>query len=75
MFDHRYYVKFIDDYTCCTWIYLLKKKSEIFITFIHFLQMIKIQYNTIVCHVRSDNGREYVSNELRSKLAKQSILQ
>ena len=37
--------------------------------------MIKTQYNTIVCHLRSDNGREYVSDEFRSELAKQGILQ
>ena len=75
MSGHRYYVTFIDDYTRCTWVYLLKKKSEVFTTFTHFLQMIKTQYNTIVCHLRSDNGREYVSDEFRSELAKQGILQ
>ena len=56
---HRYYVTFIDDYTR-TWVYLLKKKSEVFTTFTYFLQMIIIQYNTTVCHLRSDNCREYV---------------
>ena len=37
--DHRYYVTFIDDYSHCTWVYLLKRKSEVLFT---FLQMIKI---------------------------------
>ena len=37
--------------------------------------MIKTQYNTIVCHLRSDNGREYVSDEFCSELAKQGIIQ
>ena len=51
MSGHRYYVTFIDDYTRCTWVYLLKKKSEVFTTFTHFLQMIKTQYNTILLFV------------------------
>ena len=37
--------------------------------------MVKTRYNTIVCHFRSDNGHEYVSNAFRSELAKQGILQ
>ena len=36
--------------------------------------MIKTQYNTTVYHLHSDNSCEYVSNEFRSELAKQSIL-
>ena len=50
--------------------YLLKKKYEVFTNFTRFLQMIKTQYNTIVCHLRSNNDREYVSDEFRSELAK-----
>ena len=50
--------------------YLLKKKYEVFTTFTHVLRMIKTQYNTIVCHLCSDNGCEYVSDEFRSELAK-----
>ena len=52
-----------------------KKKSEVFITFTHFLQMAETQYNTTVCHLRSDNGHEYVCNEFCSELAKWGILQ
>ncbi|XP_059671155.1 uncharacterized protein LOC132316698 [Cornus florida] len=40
----------------------------------HFLQMIKTQYNTVVRNIRSDNGREYVSNEFWSELEKKGIL-
>ncbi|XP_059640894.1 retrovirus-related Pol polyprotein from transposon TNT 1-94 isoform X1 [Cornus florida] len=71
---HRYYVTFIDDYSRCTWVYLLKKKSDVFLLFTQFLQMIKTQYNTVVHNIRSDNGGEYVSNEFRSELNKKGIL-
>ncbi|GFZ14618.1 hypothetical protein Acr_24g0008080 [Actinidia rufa] len=73
--QHRYYVTFIDDYTRCTWVYLMRNKSEVFSHFTHFLQMIKTQYNTVVRNIRSDNGREYITNEFRAELNKCGILQ
>ena len=45
---YHYYITFIDDYSRCTWVYLHKKKSEVFSLFTQFLQMIKNQYKTIV---------------------------
>jgi hypothetical protein len=30
---HRYYVTFIDDHSRCTWVYLLKKKSDVLLLF------------------------------------------
>ena len=59
---HRYYVTFIDDHSRCTWVYLLKKKSDVLPLFTQFLQMIKTQYNTIVRAIHSNNGDEYISN-------------
>ena len=37
--------------------------------------MIKTQYNTVVRNIRSDNGREYITNEFRVELNKNGILQ
>ena len=73
--QHRYYVTFIDDYTRCTWVYLMPKKSEVFFHFTHFLQMIKTQYNTVVHNMWFDNGREYITNEFHAELNKSGILQ
>ncbi|XP_028094616.1 uncharacterized protein LOC114294675 [Camellia sinensis] len=63
---HRYYVTFIDDHTRCTWVYLLRHKSDGFPIFVQFVQMVKTQFCTIVRNIRSDNGGEYISNEFRS---------
>ena len=60
---HRYYVTFIDDHTRCTWVYLLRKKSEVLPLFTQFLQLIKTQFNRVVKCIRSDNAKEYVSAE------------
>ena len=37
--------------------------------------MVKTQYKITVWHLRSDNGREYVSDEFHYELAKQDILE
>uniref|UniRef100_A0A2N9G5A4 Integrase catalytic domain-containing protein n=1 Tax=Fagus sylvatica TaxID=28930 RepID=A0A2N9G5A4_FAGSY len=71
---HRYYVTFIDDHSRCTWVYLLKKKSDVLPLFTQFLQMIKTQYNTIVRAIRSDNGGEYISDAFCSQLNQKGIL-
>ena len=55
--QHRYYVTFIDDYTRCTWVYLMRNKSEVFFHFTHFLQMIKIQYIIVISNIQSNNAR------------------
>ncbi|GFS37808.1 hypothetical protein Acr_00g0054060 [Actinidia rufa] len=65
----------LNDYTRCTWVYLMRHKSEVFSHFTHFLQMIKTQYNTVVRNIRFDNGREYITNEFRAELNKCGILQ
>ena len=72
---HRYYVTFIDDFSRCTWIYLLKKKSDVLPLFTQFLQMIKTQFHTVVRTIRSDNGGEYISNDFCSQLNQLGILQ
>ena len=53
----------------------MKKKSEIFTHFRNFLQMVKTQFHTVVRNIRFDNGREYITDELRSELNKCGILQ
>ena len=36
MSGHHYYVTFINDYSRCTWVYLMKKKIWDFLTFFYF---------------------------------------
>jgi histone deacetylase 1/2 len=33
---HNYYVSFIDAYSCFTWLYLFKRKSDVFDVFVQF---------------------------------------
>jgi hypothetical protein len=58
---HDFYVSFIDDYSKYTWIYLLRRKSEVFSCFKEFRTMVERQFNTKILAVQSDWGGEYQS--------------
>jgi histone deacetylase 1/2 len=51
---HTYYVSFIDDYSKYTWIYLIKKKSEVFQIFHDFQKLVERKFNRKIISVQSD---------------------
>jgi histone deacetylase 1/2 len=57
---HDYYVSFIDDYSKFTWIYLLKKKSDVLSAFINFQKLVERKLGKKIITVQSDWGGEYV---------------
>ena len=56
---HNYYVSFIDAYSQFTWLYLIKKKSEVFDVFIQFQAHVERLLKQKIIHVQSDWGGEY----------------
>jgi histone deacetylase 1/2 len=54
-----YYVSFIDDFSKFSWIYLLKKKSDVFQIFRNFKQLVERQFDKKILVVQSDWGGEY----------------
>jgi hypothetical protein len=56
-----YYIIFIDDYSRKTWLYLLKKKDEVFSKFQEFKAEIENLTNKKIKTLRIDNGGEYTS--------------
>jgi transposase InsO family protein len=58
-----YYVSFIDDFSRDTWIYFLRKKSEVFDMFKEFKDLIENQTKKRIKVLRIDNGREFYGNE------------
>jgi hypothetical protein len=58
-----YYVSFIDDYSCKTWVYFLKSKDEVFNKFKEFKALIENLFERNIKILRSDNGGEYTSKE------------
>lgn len=56
---YTYYVSFIDDYSKYTWIYLLKKKSDVFSMFQGFQRLVERKFNKKILSMQSDWGGEY----------------
>ncbi|RVW76474.1 Retrovirus-related Pol polyprotein from transposon TNT 1-94 [Vitis vinifera] len=70
----RYFVTFVDDFSRMTWIYFMKNRSEVFSHFCAFSAEIKTQYDVSVKILRSDNGKEYVSNSFQNYMSHNGIL-
>ena len=60
MNGYRYFMTFIDDYSRFCWIYFLKKKSEVFETFIFFKGLVENNIGNTIKELRSDNGGEQI---------------
>ena len=59
-----YYVSFIDDLSRNTWIYLLRKKSEVFDRFKEFKALVENQTEKKIKTLRTDNGGEFCKKEI-----------
>jgi histone deacetylase 1/2 len=56
---HAYYLSFIDDYSKFTWIYLLKKHSEVYQVFLDFQQPVEQKFGRKIITMQTDWGGEY----------------
>lgn len=70
----KYFVTFIDDYSRKTYVYFLRSKSETFPAFQEFKAQVENQTGRKIKAMRSDNGREYVNNEMDEFLKKNGII-
>jgi histone deacetylase 1/2 len=69
---HNYYVSFIDAYSRFTWLYLLKRKSDVFDVFIQFQAHVERILHHKIIHLQSDWGGEY--RNLNTFFQKQGIV-
>jgi len=58
---YKYFITFVNDFSCVTWIYLLKFKSEVVDVFKDFHMLVMTQFSTKHKILLSDNGTEYMS--------------
>ena len=72
--NFSYYILFIDDCTRMCWVYFLKKKSEVFKTFVNFYNMIYSQFQTKPKSLRSDNGKKYVNTNMKSFFSQKGLI-
>jgi len=69
----RYMVTFIDDFSMYVWVYFMKEKYGTFTKFKEFKEKIEGELNTKILCLRTDNGREYLSNEFTIYLKEHKI--
>ncbi|RVX02576.1 Retrovirus-related Pol polyprotein from transposon TNT 1-94 [Vitis vinifera] len=73
-FGFQYFVTFIDDYSRCTWLFLMKNRAELFSIFQKFYAEIQTQFNISIRVLRSNNAREYFSTPFTSFISHNGIL-
>jgi histone deacetylase 1/2 len=69
---HQYYVSFIDDFSKFTWIYLLKKCSDVYQAFLNFQQYVERKFDRKIVTMQTDWGGEY--EKLNSFFQKAGII-
>jgi hypothetical protein len=72
-FGCKYFLTFIDDFSRCTWVYLLKFKSEFFENFLAYKAIVEKQSGHQIQKLRTNNGVEYVNNNFTSYCTTQGI--
>ena len=68
-----YYVSFIDDFSKNTWIYFLRKKSEVFDKFKEFKALVENHTEKNIKVLRKNNGGEFPKKEFEEFCKKCSI--
>ncbi|KAM1296016.1 hypothetical protein TB1_015132 [Malus domestica] len=59
----RYMVTFIDDFFMYVWVFFMKEKSETFLKFKEFKEIVEGEVGKKIRCIRTDNRGEYTSNE------------
>ena len=57
----HYFLTIVDDYTCFTWIFLMKHKDEAQPLIKHLFSYVSTQFESHIKNFRSDNGGEFLS--------------
>ncbi|GKA75957.1 retrovirus-related pol polyprotein from transposon TNT 1-94 [Tanacetum coccineum] len=60
---NKYFVSFINDYSKRCWVYLIKKKSNVFEVFKVYQARVELDPRKKINCLRTDNGGEYTSDE------------
>ncbi|EPZ30777.1 Integrase, catalytic core domain-containing protein [Rozella allomycis CSF55] len=69
----RYFVTFIDGHTDMCWIYILKKKSEVFEKFKKFKKEVEKESGMKIKKLICDNGGEYLDQRMKTFLEEEGI--
>lgn len=71
---NRYFLTFIDDYSLKTWVYFLKRTSEVFDVFKEFKTLVEKQSGYYIKMLRSNQGDEYTSDVFENYCKEHGIM-
>ena len=69
----EYFLTSIDDKSRYTWVYILKRKDDVFSRFCEWKAMVEKSTGEKVMVLRTDNGGEYTSTEFITYLKNEGI--
>ena len=72
--DHRWFLVLIDDCTRFTWVFLMKKKSEVSQIIPYFINFVQQQFDTKVKGLRIDNARDFDNHVLKNFFSSEGII-
>lgn len=70
---NRYFLTSLDNYTHFLVVYLLKRKSEVFDCLRQYVEEVEAKWNLEVSKIRSDNGKEYVNNNMENYVKEKGL--
>ena len=53
-----YFLTIVDDFTCCTWLYLMRQKSDSVTYIWQFVEYVETQLSKKILCIRFDNAKE-----------------
>jgi len=69
-----YFVTFIDEFSRCAWIFLLKDRSELLSVFQNFFKEIQNQFGCSIRILCSDNAKDYFSTSFNSFMSENEVI-
>jgi hypothetical protein len=70
----KYFVTFIDENSCYTWIYFLRHKSDVKSVLRDFWNLVETQFSTKIKKFKSDNSGEYVNKDVSEFLGGKGMI-
>ncbi|KAJ0875397.1 putative RNA-directed DNA polymerase [Helianthus annuus] len=70
----KYFLTIVDDFSRTVWCYLLTSKTEVFDNLCNFYELILTQFEKKIKIIRSDNGTEFVNNQMNLFCKNKGIL-
>lgn len=74
IFGDSFVLTIVDDFSRCTWTYLLSSKVQVFPTIVNFIAYIYNQFPKYPKTIRTDNDTEFVNASCSSFLASHGII-